>query len=178
MVDLAEIQAAYYMVAATGVLVAAGYYVIILRENRKNGRITLTNTLMQQFSSLEDSKLWIELMNMQWTSYEDFENKYGSDNNEDNYAKRTHIWSWFDSVGYLLEAGIVDRESIFRVQELSASWLWAKFKPIIEENRRRYSGIHYLHGFEYLASEMMRMKNEREPSYRIPETLTKFISDK
>jgi hypothetical protein len=28
MVDLAEIQAAYYMVAATGVLVAAGYYVL------------------------------------------------------------------------------------------------------------------------------------------------------
>ena len=47
MVELAEIQAAYYIVAATGVLVAATYYILNLRETNKNRRITLTNTMMQ-----------------------------------------------------------------------------------------------------------------------------------
>jgi hypothetical protein len=36
MVDLAEIQAAYYMVAATGVLVAAVYYVMTIRTTQRN----------------------------------------------------------------------------------------------------------------------------------------------
>ena len=36
MVDLAEIQAAYYMVAATGVLVAAIYYVYNMRAAERN----------------------------------------------------------------------------------------------------------------------------------------------
>jgi hypothetical protein len=36
LVDLAEIQAAYYMVAATGVLVAAVYYVMTLRTTQRN----------------------------------------------------------------------------------------------------------------------------------------------
>jgi hypothetical protein len=37
MVDLAEIQAAYYMVAATGVLVAAIYYVMNLHKPEEPG---------------------------------------------------------------------------------------------------------------------------------------------
>jgi len=41
MVDLAEIQAAYYMVAATGVLVAAIYYVVTLRTTQRNMKANL-----------------------------------------------------------------------------------------------------------------------------------------
>jgi len=36
MVDLAEIQAAYYMVAATGFLVAAVFYILNLRISQRN----------------------------------------------------------------------------------------------------------------------------------------------
>ena len=36
MVSIEEIQAAYYMVAATGVLVAAVYYVMTLRTTQRN----------------------------------------------------------------------------------------------------------------------------------------------
>jgi hypothetical protein len=38
MVDLAEIQAIYYMVAATGVLIAAGYYVMNIRNAARDRR--------------------------------------------------------------------------------------------------------------------------------------------
>ncbi len=41
MVELAEIQAAYYMVAATGVLVAAIYYVYNMRAAERNKKIQL-----------------------------------------------------------------------------------------------------------------------------------------
>jgi hypothetical protein len=41
LVDLAEIQAAYYMVAATGVLVAAIYYVYNMRISQKNSMLAL-----------------------------------------------------------------------------------------------------------------------------------------
>jgi len=41
MVDLAEIQAAYYMVAATGVLVAAAYYLMNIRTNQRNQELKM-----------------------------------------------------------------------------------------------------------------------------------------
>jgi len=47
MVDLVEIQAAYYMVAATGVLVAAGYYVLNMRTQTRTREAQL---FMQSFN--------------------------------------------------------------------------------------------------------------------------------
>ena len=62
MVGFEEIQTAYYLVVATGVLLAAFYYALNLRETMKNRRITLTTTLMQPFLSrafpLNLSLLW------------------------------------------------------------------------------------------------------------------------
>jgi hypothetical protein len=40
MVDLAEIQTAYYIVAATGVLVATFYYIMTLRSQQNNIKAT------------------------------------------------------------------------------------------------------------------------------------------
>ena len=52
MVDLAEIQAAYYMVAATGVLVAAGYYILNMRASQRNMQLTLEARQTQIFLQL------------------------------------------------------------------------------------------------------------------------------
>jgi len=46
MVTLEEIQSVYYIVAATGVLVAAVFYILNMRETTRNRRLTLTNNLM------------------------------------------------------------------------------------------------------------------------------------
>ena len=78
MVDLAEIQAIYYMVAATGVLVAAVFYILNMRETTRNRRLTLTNNLMQNFTSEEGSRRWLELMTMEWKDFDDFRAKYDS----------------------------------------------------------------------------------------------------
>jgi hypothetical protein len=53
MVDLSEIQAAYYMVAATGVLVAAVFYIMNLREQRRNARLTLETRKIGLIDSLQ-----------------------------------------------------------------------------------------------------------------------------
>jgi hypothetical protein len=41
LVELAEIQAAYYIVAATGVLIAAIYYVLNMRAIQRNSKAAL-----------------------------------------------------------------------------------------------------------------------------------------
>ena len=138
MVELFEIQAAYYMVAATGVLVAAIYYIINLRTSQKNMRITLTNNLMQSQLSEESWRKWIELMNMEWKNYDNFEKKYGSDYNSDNFSKRMNLRHSYNSLGNLLRSGLADRDTLYNAGLRTTVWLWVKFKPIIEENRRRY----------------------------------------
>ena len=88
MVTMEEIQAAYYMVAATGVLVAAGYYVLNMKATLETRRIGVIENMMNNMTSYEGNRNLIELLNYEWTDYEDFEKKYGSDNNADAAAKR------------------------------------------------------------------------------------------
>ena len=52
MVDLAEIQSIYYMVAATGVLIAAIYYVVNMKATQRNMKNTLETRQAQIFMQL------------------------------------------------------------------------------------------------------------------------------
>jgi hypothetical protein len=42
-------------------------------------------------------------MNMEWKDYDEFERKYGSDFNLDNYAKRTTTMIHYNMLGSLVE---------------------------------------------------------------------------
>jgi hypothetical protein len=191
LVDLAEIQAAYYMVAATGVLVAAVYYVMTLKTTQRNQelmlkaqqqnletrRIGLMDSIIARSINKEAMRSIFELLRYEWSDYGDFERKYGSENNVEAAATRYAVWHAYDSIGMMLRKGMVEAEDIYDVGSFSL-FLWVKFKPVIEENRRRYNGESYLKDFEYLYEEMMKVKLSRDPSYRVPETLDKYVPDK
>jgi len=185
LVDLVEIQAAYYMVAATGVLVAAIYYVMTLRTTQRNmkqtletRRIGLVDSLITRTINVEGYKRFFELLRYEWKDYEDFELKYGSENNVEAAAKRFAIWHDYNSTGMMLRKGLVEAEDLYDMGMIGVIFLWEKYRPIIEENRRRYNGQNYLRDLEYLAGEMLRVVRERDPSYRIPEALDKYVPDK
>ena len=184
MVDIGLLQSLSYVAAAIGVCVATFYYVMMLREQRRNMRLTLetrrigiVENMIGMLHNPEGWKINYEVMNYEWRDYDDFERKYGSDFNVDAAAKRYYLWSKYNSVGAMLRKGMVEAEDLYDMGIDSTCFLWSKYGAIIEEIRRRYRGKDYLRDLEYLNSEMMRVKLSRDPSYRIPETLTKYIPD-
>ena len=185
MVDLAEIQAAYYMVAATGVLVAAIFYILNLRVSQRNMKATLQTRKLQLATSLADNlfneegfQRYCELMNMEWKDYDDFEKKYGSDFNPDNYAKRTTCSYTFNMVGTLLKEKLVEPEMLYDMGMIGASFIWYKFDDVLLDQRKRYMGADHYVNFELLAKEMMRIKVERDPSYKMPKTFLMYVPEK
>ena len=96
MVTMEEIQAAYYMVAATGVLVAAVYYVMNIQTNKKNQELSLRAleqaaqtqrqtldtrqaqllmSLYQKWSESEFQNAYNEIQSWEWRDYEDYMEK-------------------------------------------------------------------------------------------------------
>ena len=69
------------------------------------------------------------LLNMQWSDYDDFEKKYGTDSNPEGAALRLGVLYEWNGVGYLLKKkGMIDRETAYRLaNNVSATWLWKKF---------------------------------------------------
>lgn len=109
-----------------------------------------------------------ELLNMEWTDYDDFEKKYGSDFNLDNYAKRSSTNYTYNSIGFLLRQGLVDSEVLYGFLGVSSSFLWYKFEDVIKEQRRRYMGKDNYEDLEFLAKEMLRIKMMRDLNTSFP----------
>jgi hypothetical protein len=185
MVDVGLLQSLSYVAAAIGVCVAAVYYAMVLREQRRNMKLTLEtrrigliDSIITRTINVEGYKRYFELLRFEWSDYEDFERKYGSENNVDAAAKRFVMWHDYNSTGVMLRKGLVEAEDLYDMGMQGVIFFWEKYRPIIEENRRRYNGKYYLRDLEYFAGEMLRVTKERDPSYRIPEALDKYVPDK
>ena len=154
MVSFEEIQAAYYMVAATGVLVAAVYYVLNIQSNRRNQEHMLKT--QQQTLETRQSKLMMHLsdyymegsyrstaMEMlsdkwSWTDFDDFMKKYGPETNPEAWRQFERQFCFWSIHGGLVINEIIPAETLFSWWGWVPRSLWEKYEPIFDEYRRRY----------------------------------------
>ena len=78
------------------------YYVMVLRNQNKTRQIQLLMQLSERRNE-ERAKRGLQLLEMEWTDHEDFERKYGSDNNPENFAMRAAFWHNLNTQGMLLQ---------------------------------------------------------------------------
>jgi len=180
MVELVTLQTISYIAGSTSVVLGIIYYMFNLREQRRNQRINQAYNLTQKIETLEFNKIQAELLNFEWKDYEDYERKYGSDNNLDAYAKRIYVWRTFDSLGFMLKRNMVDAEILCdHGGGLPIILMWSKFEPVIKESRVIYSTGHYwMSGFEYLAGEMLKIHKRRDSKFMVQETFLKYVIKK
>src|SRR4030042_4370204 len=151
MVSLVEIQAAYYMVAATGVLIAAIYYIINLRYTLNAREMEACKFLTTMMTSDPAMQTYSILMkDFEWKDYEDFMSKYGY-SNPLMFGK----WaSWFflaDTLGYIIRKRLVRAETIYDLGGWGFIRLWERFSGFINSRREAVYGSDYFTGFEFLA---------------------------
>ena len=199
MVDLALLQSVSYIAGALGVCIAAIFYVLNLRISQKNQELSLraleqsakaqqqtletrklqfVTSITSQLLSEEGQRKSFELLNMEWKDYDDFERKYGSDNNLDNAAKRISVWYTYDTLGMLVREKLIEPEILFPISS-NACFIWSKFKDIIPEWVKRYGveGV-TLSGWEFLNNELMKIILSKDPNYKVPETLSRYVPEK
>jgi hypothetical protein len=157
------------------------------KQSQETRQAQLLTDMMQAVTSREGLKGWAELMNMQWTDYEDFESKYGSDVNEDNFALRYSWGWWFDKMGFFMKNGFVKPEMIYDLDWRNGILLaWSKFRDIIAKQRIVYAQPDLWHNWEYLYNVMAKMSKERgeteytKGSFRYADAIAgrKNVSDK
>jgi len=168
MVSLEEIQAAYYMVAVTGVLVAAAYYVMTLRTTQRNLRANLETRQAQLFMDIyktyssKEYQKDREQMQLLWEfeGVQDFVQKYGARANPDEHAKWDTQVAQFVGIGTLARMGLIKPDLVFDLIYDSVIVFYEKFQPVIQELRKYYIA-NFAQDAEYLYNEMKRIANER-----------------
>jgi hypothetical protein len=184
MAEPVSLQTLLTYLTLISVPVGVFYHIMTLRNTRRNQDLQLETRslqlfmqLFQQMNSPENMKNYIEILNWEWDDYHDFEMKYGSDDNEEAWAKRISWWRRYNVIGLILRDKRIDTELLYDFIGTGVINLWKKYEPIIMEQRVRYGLTNIFQWFEYLADEMNRVRLNRGITEPLPDTFLKYIPD-
>ncbi len=149
---------------AIGICVAVVFYALNLRETTRNRRIKLTNILMEPLMSEEGNNRFIELMNMEWKDIDDFNNRYDSRVNPENFSMRMFLWSLCESLGYLCRINMIDLDMLFGCSNSVIQSTWVKFKSVIYDYRKTEFNKSAFKNFEYLVDALNKVQTRIDVS--------------
>ncbi len=162
MVELSVIRD---LVAIFGVIAGFSYYVLTVRNNQHNQKLSLK--AQQQTLETRQAQLFMHIYsifqstefvsafsnivyNVEWKDYDDFISKYGPRANLELSSQRTTVGSYFEGLGVLVKRGLIDATLVDDLLSGLIVMYWEKFKPIVEEHRRRLNYPQYGEWVEYL----------------------------
>ena len=178
MVDPITIQMIRDTAAIVGVMVALGYYILNIKNQRQTRQAQLFMQLYREYRQKDMWKDGWELLQYEWDDFEDFVEKYDSSVDIDNFVKRYWYWSYFDGMGILLKKGLIDKEMVYNLQGgYGAVWMWEKYKNIITESRERMNAPEHFVMFEYLVDEIKNLKRQKGHSLDVPGTWGNLLED-
>jgi hypothetical protein len=160
------------IIRTAGILVGIVYYITIMRnqqraqrEAEKSRRNELVYGKLQNIS-LEYATSFNEVMTLRdWRDPEEWEEKYGRNNNLEAFSKWNYIIRHYTLAGLLLKQG-ADPEIIFDLYPYGAVInLYELFKPIIEHKKKVESWD--FTNLDYLYSEAKKMWREKNPDSEI-----------
>jgi len=174
MIELSTIRD---LVAIFGVISGLTYYIMTVRNQNQSRKAQLLLSLHKEIADVEAWKRHRESNYWKWTDYEDFERKYGSDNNPEAYAIRLTDWYWMNNVGLMMKNNLIDEEMAYDMFGSSIIITWVTWKPIIMEQRVRYMGENWMEYFEYLGVRMISIQKSRDITWQVPKTGIEYVSD-
>jgi hypothetical protein len=183
MVEQVTFQTIFQFLQTVGILVGVYYYIMTIRTNQKNQELTLraqehaTETrqldiymkLQLKKTDPEWNKNYLEVGALEWEDFDDFARKYSHNVNPEDAGKRFAVWEHWNSLGYVLWRGVIDSDTVFDMFGNGVIGNWTKFEPIIQGFRERDGRPETWNWFEYLATEMMKVRSQRGmPEYTMP----------
>ena len=174
MVDLAEIQTAYYMVAATGVLIAAIFYILNLRISQRNQELMLKaqeQSARAQQQTLETRQAQMFMNIYQQTTSKDFTSAYNKfiSSQWENYSESRELFQkkefaddfyilgmYFEGLGVLVKEGYLPIRLVALLLTGMTRSFWEKLKPIVDEARVDMGYVRWFSETEYLYDELLR----------------------
>ena len=151
------------LVAISGVLIALTYYIINIRHQRETRQAQLNMDIYKEL--LTETEIMYLIMDMEYDDFEDFERKYGRDNNPKANDRITKHMLLVEGVGVLVREGYVS----VRIVALLTSGLvrigWEKLRDYVYEMRKR-SFPRWSSEYEYLYNTLMEYA-EKHPELQI-----------
>jgi len=167
-----------------GILVGIFYYVMTLRNQRKNQEISLRN--QEQALETRQAQLFMNIYNqsltnpdfdnvvhriihLKWKDWDEYQALFDYTNPEtrDNHLAMSTMMSFYIGVGVIVRENLVDIRLISQLMSTRVKGFWEKVEPIVEEAREHWYSPRYGEEIEYLYNELMKYAEEN-PEFVTP----------
>jgi hypothetical protein len=157
-------ESASIILTSIGVFIAAIYYVLTLRIQRRNMRITLDIRraqlllpIYEEYKNPEWKKVFSDFMTLKWSDYDDWNEKYGPEKNPEDFRRRGMLGDYFECLVAFAKRGLID---VALVDDLISGYVikhWEKMASIYVEYRKRYNSPVTGEHVEYLYNEVKKI---------------------
>ena len=174
MVEQVTFQTLFQFLQTVGILVGVYYYLMTIKNTRKNQQLQLetrqTQLFMQfleKFTDLRNRGYWDDVYyEWKWNDYDDFLRKYGPDSNPEEWMKFTAIAGVFETMGVLASHGSVDVKLMYDFQGGYPIRLWDKYEDIIDGYRIEREDPPKGMWFEYFEDFVYMLRDVRADDIR------------
>jgi len=157
---MVDIDTLSIVLTGIGIIVAITYYALTLRNATKTRELQIFMNIVQSLNSEDSMRTWAELINAEFTDYDDFMTKYDSSVSPEHFGKRGSLWYNYNTIGYLLMDGNISITLVYQLVGNLAVLQWNRWKDIIFELREKQDIPTYFRGFEYLVTELAKYDQE------------------
>lgn len=107
-------------------------------------------------------------MSLDWENFDDYIEKYGPQNNLQTSSIMESQMSYLDGLGVLVKKKVIDLDTVYDITGRRVIMYWLKFETVIKGLHSAIGfgpGPDYCESFEYLANEMIRIRQRRGEAF-------------
>ena len=160
-----DLQTISIVIAAASVILAMLNSILESKRASNNDRLKIETRQMNNFIQFargsqtpEFLKAYHEItIYQQWNDVPDWYEKYGPQSNPDVYLRFTQICEYFNTIGLLVNIGIIDEKIPYIQGGDAIIGIWRKVKPIIYSMRPAAPGLYTT--FEIFANRCEQLRD-------------------
>ena len=164
--EMVDINAILNLVETIGILVGVTVAVMEIRKTRIERRYQAASQIIQLPLTGTPEHLASVFRNSDFTTYEEWLEKYGPISNPEAYRHWNALWNYYDMMGKNVIDGFVDLDMVInRLEPMVIVGLWEKYSIVIHAWRKNYNYQRVGEGVEFLYN--MTKKKYPEVTFKL-----------
>ncbi len=160
---MVSLEVVAIMLSGLSISASLIYYSSTLANANKTQIMQLENRqvqlFMQAFNRFQDPSflnLYLEVKKREWTSVEDYVEKYGE--HDDALLS---VQTYFEGIGVLLMKDMISADFVYELMPTMVNSLWEMYAPLIQYVRETGNYPQFWRPIEYLKDKMIEVGNKR-----------------
>ena len=148
------------LLTGSGLIASILYYTFTLQNTNKTRQAQFLMQIYNKFDTPDKQKAFTEVWNWQWTSFEEFWEKYNINDHPEKWNYLLSLLMFYEALGTMIKTEKLPIDDVYLIIGGMSIHLWEKFIPILGEIRERMEYPRFASETEYLYNELVKYRDQ------------------